>query len=127
MKLVMSIVNNDDARGLSQALVREGYRATMVGTTGGFLRMGNTTILCGVEGDQVASVLRIIRENCCTRTETVYPLPPALSADGAYWPAPGQEDALWPTSMEDDVYSTTPTEVEVGGATVFVFNVVHYE
>jgi len=107
MKLIMSIVNTDDARDLVEALLREGYRATTISTTGGFLREGNATVLTGVEDDQVASVLEIIRENCYTRVQYVNPLPPAIE--------PGE------------MYMPTPMEVEVGGATVFVFNVERFE
>ena len=53
MKLIMSIVNSDDARGLVEALLREGHRATLVSTTGGFLRTGNTTICVGTEDEKV--------------------------------------------------------------------------
>jgi len=107
MKLIMSIVNNDDVRQLVQALLTAGYQATLVSTTGGFLREGNTTILSAVEDDQVDSVLNIIQANCHTRTQEVLPLPPIAEMGEVYWP--------------------TPIEVEVGGATVFVFNIRRFE
>lgn len=107
MKLIMSIVNTDDARDLIQGLLREGYRATVISTTGGFLREGNSTVLSGVEDDQVPSVLKIIRENCHTRMQYVNPLPPAIE--------PGE------------LYMPTPMEVEVGGATVFIFDIERLE
>ena len=47
MKLIMGIVNRDDVRGLVRIWVREGLRATLVSTFGGFLRAGNTTICVG--------------------------------------------------------------------------------
>jgi len=107
VKLIMSIVNTDDARDLIQGLLREGYRATVISTTGGFLREGNSTVLSGVEDDQVPSVLKIIRENCHTRMQYVNPLPPAIE--------PGE------------LYMPTPMEVEVGGATVFIFDIERLE
>ena len=107
MKLIMSIVNTDDARDLIEALLRKGHRATTISTTGGFLREGNATILTGIEDNQVASVLEIVRENCHTRIQYVNPLPPAIE--------PGE------------LYMPTPMEVEVGGATVFIFNVERFE
>jgi uncharacterized protein YaaQ len=107
MKLVMSIVNSDDARGLIQALLVKGYRATTIGTTGGFLREGNKTILSGVQDDEVTAVLDIIRENCHARIEHVLPLPPSLEVEELYW--------------------SQPVEVEVGGATVFVFDIERSE
>jgi uncharacterized protein YaaQ len=107
MKLIMSIVNSDDARGLVEALLREGHRATLISTTGGFLRAGNTTICVGTEDETVDEVLRLIRKNCHTRTEYVNPLPPMMEAGELYIP--------------------TPVEVQVGGATVFVVDVERYE
>lgn len=107
MKLVMSIVNNEDARPLTDALLRRGHRATVISTTGGFLREGNATIFVGTEDEKVTEVLGIIRENCHTRTQHVNPLPPVME--------PGE------------MYLPTPIEVQVGGATVFVINVDQFE
>jgi uncharacterized protein YaaQ len=107
MKLIMSIVNNDDSGRLCDALTRAGYRATTVSTTGGFLRQGNATVLVGTDDERVPHVLQIIRENCHTRRQFINPLPPVAE--------PGE------------MYIPTPVEVQVGGATVFVLNVVQYE
>ena len=107
MKLIMSIVNSEDARPLIDALMRSSYRATVISTTGGFLREGNATLFVGTEDDKVDEVLGIIRENCHTRTQHVNPLPPVME--------PGE------------MYLPTPIEVEVGGATVFVIDVDRFE
>lgn len=107
MKLVISIVNSDDAGQLVSALTEAGYRATTISTTGGFLRQGNATILVGTEDDRVPAVVQLIRENCHTRRQFVNPLPPVME--------PGE------------MYLPTPVEVQVGGATVFVLDVVRFE
>jgi len=107
MKLIMSIVNSDDAKGLVEALLKEGHRATLVSTTGGFLRTGNTTIYVGTEDEKVDEVLKLIEENCHTRTEYVNPMPPMMEAGELYMPS--------------------PVEVQVGGATVFVVDIERYE
>ena len=107
MKLVISIVSNEDARPLINALMRRGHRATMISTTGGFLREGNATIFVGTEDKALDEVLGIIRDNCHTHTQYVNPLPPVIE--------PGE------------MYLPTPVEVEVGGATVFVINVDRFE
>ena len=60
MKLLISVVNSDDAHPLIDALMREGYRATMISTTGGFLREGNATLLIGVADESVDAVLKIM-------------------------------------------------------------------
>jgi uncharacterized protein YaaQ len=107
MKLVISIVSNEDARPLINSLMRRGHRATMISTTGGFLREGNATIFVGTEDKTLDEVLGIIRDNCHTHTQYVNPLPPVIE--------PGE------------MYLPTPVEVEVGGATVFVINVDRFE
>ena len=38
MKLIMAIVSSDDSRDLRDRLTKAGFRATVIGTTGGFLR-----------------------------------------------------------------------------------------
>ncbi len=103
MKLIVSIVNSDDARGLTDALMRKGYRATTIGTTGGFLRQGNATILIGTEDEKVNDVMEIIRNNCRTRSQYVNPLPPIMESGELYMPS--------------------PVEVQVGGAVVFVLSI----
>lgn len=107
MKLVMSIVNSDDAEQLVNALTRAGYRATTISTTGGFLRQGNATIFVGTKDENVENVLQLIKETCCTRSEYVSPLPPVME--------PGE------------MYVPTPVDVQMGGATVFVMDVVQFE
>jgi uncharacterized protein YaaQ len=107
MKLVMSIVQSDDAGRLVDALTAAGFRATKISTTGGFLRQGNATIFVGTDDDRVSHVLELIQENCHTRRQFVNPLPPVME--------PGE------------MYMPTPVDVQVGGATVFVLDVAQFE
>ncbi len=48
MKLIIAIVQDEDASRLVSNLMNEGYGVTKLATTGGFLRAGNTTLLVGV-------------------------------------------------------------------------------
>jgi uncharacterized protein YaaQ len=108
MKLIAAIVQDLDAKALLNALMAEGYRATRISTTGGFLVRGNSTILIGVQDDQVEAVLGKLREHCHTRREFVSPVVPLGEAAAArHW--------------------VQPLEVEVGGATVFVLHVERFE
>jgi uncharacterized protein YaaQ len=107
MKLVVSIVNNDDVRRLEDALTQAGFRATTISTTGGFLRQGNATVFVGTDDEKVPQVLELIKENCHTRTQFVNPLPPVME--------PGE------------MFVPTPVEVQMGGATVFVLDVARVE
>jgi uncharacterized protein YaaQ len=101
----MAIVSSDDSRELLDRLTRAGFRATVISTTGGFLREGNTTIFVGTEDQKVAQAVEIMRQTCRRRTQWVSPLP---TLEG-----PGLEMA-------------EPIEVSVGGAVVLVLNVEQF-
>lgn len=107
MKLVVSIVQREDAGTLIDTLTEKGFRATRINTAGGFLKEGNATVLLGVDDAQVDEVLTLIQTSCNTRTQYINPLPPVME--------PGE------------FYMPYPVEVQVGGATVFVLNVERYE
>ena len=47
MKLVIAIINNDDSAVATAALTAKGLFVTKLSTTGGFLMVGNTTLLIG--------------------------------------------------------------------------------
>ncbi len=107
MKLVVAIVQREDAGALIDALTEKGHKATRINTAGGFLKEGNATVLVGSEDDAVDEVLKLIESSCHTRTQYVNPLPPVME--------PGE------------FYMPYPVEVQVGGATVFVVNVERFE
>lgn len=70
MKLIQAIVHNDDAEAVINALLAQGFRATRMASTGGFLRAGNTTIVSGIEEEQVDEVLNIIKQHVKSRLYT---------------------------------------------------------
>ena len=107
MKSIIAIVQSDDAGTLTDALREKDFQSTLISSTGGFLREGNATLLIGVEDAQVEAALRVIKENCNTRTQFVNPMPPVME--------PGE------------LYLAQPVEVQVGGATVFVLGVERFE
>jgi uncharacterized protein YaaQ len=104
MKLIFAIVNNDDASSVSNALTKSGYSVTKLATTGGFLKVGNTTFLIGVDDEKVSAVIDVIRKYSSKRTQT---LPETSAYGGEFVPM--------------------PVEVTVGGATVFVTDVERFE
>ena len=53
MKLIVAVVQNDDANDVVDALLEADFRTTRLASTGGFLRKGNTTLLVGVEDGAV--------------------------------------------------------------------------
>jgi len=108
MKLMMAIVQSVDARALMDGLMAEGYRATKIGSTGGFLVRGNVTVLVGVQDGQIEAVLDILRKHCHSRREFVSPVVPISdSAAARGW--------------------VQPVQVDVGGTTVFVLDVARFE
>jgi len=107
VKLVVAIVNPEDAGPLVDALLEREFRATRLHSSGGFLKQTNATVLLGVDDGAVEEVVGIIRENCHSRTQLVNPMPPILE--------PGE------------FFLPYPLEVEVGGATVFVLPVERFE
>jgi uncharacterized protein YaaQ len=107
VKLVIAVVQGEDAQRTVEAMTQAGISSTRVSSTGGFLQQGNVTLLIGVEEARVADAVQIIRENCRERSHY---LTPAL-----------------PTAQPGDYLAAFPVEVQVGGATVFVVPVDSFE
>lgn len=64
MKLVLAIVQSQDADRITETLVGMGYPGpTRINTVGGFLRRGNVTLLLGTEKDRVDQLIEIVREH----------------------------------------------------------------
>ncbi len=102
MKLIFAVVQNDDQKALTRALVEHNLSVTHIATTGGFLRGRNTTLMIGVEEDMLQTALDIIRAHSSRRRIVT------TSAAGI------------PHNIES---ITVPMTVTVGGATVFVLDV----
>jgi len=103
MKLIIAIVQDEDSLSLIDIITDEGYRVTKLATTGGFLKSGNTTLMIGVDENNVDQVLSKIEEVCKTREQVILSTSPVASETGGYIPF--------------------PVEIEVGGAVVFVVDV----
>ncbi|MCI8341944.1 MAG: hypothetical protein HFE62_01820 [Firmicutes bacterium] len=102
MKLVLAIVHDEDANDIIRILNQKGFMVTKMSSTGGFLRVGNTTLITGVDDDRVKEVTGIFEERCRTRKKVVGESTPYTNIDG---------------------FMRKPIEVQVGGATVFVLDV----
>jgi len=107
MKLVVAVIQDKDSHRLLGALTQNSFRATKLASTGGFLREGNTTLLVGVDDDQVEKVVGLIKNTCRAREQLVTPLSPMGGPADSYIPY--------------------PVEILVGGATVFVLSVEQFE
>lgn len=106
MKMVMAIVQADDAVAIMDALVTAGYRVTRMATTGGWLRRENATLLVGLQDEQVNHVLRLLQRTGRQRTTYV-------------------DMPLEARTIQNP--QVTESSVQVGGATVFVLDVERSE
>lgn len=104
MKMVIAIVSNEDSQRLLGALLKNNYKATKLSTTGGFLNAGNTTFLIGCTEEQVENVLKVISDYSHSRKQIV------------------------PSSITNELglFASSPVEVNVGGATIFVVDVEQF-
>jgi len=102
VKLAVCIVHNRDKNRVTDELVKAGFKFTVIGSSGGFLREGNTTVLLGVEESELPRLQRLFRENCQSRDQLVNVMPFEAATPGAFIP--------------------NPVKVPVGGAVMFVMD-----
>ena len=107
MKLIVAIVQDEDAGRLVSALMDKGFGVTKLATTGGFLRAGNTTLISGVEDEKLDAALAVIEKICKSREQITASTTPRSGGAGG-------------------VYVPYPIRVTVGGATVFVLEVSQF-
>lgn len=69
MKLVVVILQDSDSEPVSQGLIQQGFRVTRIASTGGFLRRGMSTLMIGVEEEQVDTAIEVIRQNTAPSVE----------------------------------------------------------
>jgi len=102
-KLIMAIIHDEDAFQIIDVLSEEGFKVTKLASTGGFLRAGNTTLICGAEEDRVEELISIIEKKCKSRKQITSINSAHLSTAENFVPY--------------------PVEVTVGGATIFVLKI----
>ena len=102
MKLEIAIINNDDSAVATAALTAKGLFVTKLSTTGGFLMVGNTTLLIGVDDDKVGEIREVLNTYCKSRVQTN----PTTNSFGR---------GLYQNSVAE--------EVVIGGAIMFVLSV----
>jgi uncharacterized protein YaaQ len=69
MKLILTILSDNDSENVSHALVAGNFRVTRIASTGGFFRRGSTTLMIGVSDGQVDEAIGIIRSNLAPATD----------------------------------------------------------
>lgn len=106
MKLILAVIQNEDEDPLTRGLEEKNIGATRIGSSGGFLRASNVTLMIAVEDTQVETVFDLLKIHCKRRTRHLHPLLPNLEA-------------------RERFLGSIP--VEVGGAAVFVLPVERME
>ena len=92
---------------MTDELVKEGFKFTVIGSSGGFLREGNTTVLIGIEEDAVPRLEEVVSRNCHARDQMVNVTPMEAAPPGAF--------------------IASPIKVPVGGAVFFLLNVDKFD
>ncbi|MFB5029726.1 MAG: transcriptional regulator [Candidatus Phytoplasma pruni] len=104
MKLILAIVSSEDANKVQNNLNKENVFCTRLSTKGGFLREENATFVIGIDSERVDEVLQIIKEHSRKRTQMI----------------PGN------VLNEMGAFYSLPSEISIGGATVFILDVEQF-
>jgi uncharacterized protein YaaQ len=104
MKLIMTVVDNEDVEKVTSALTNQHFRVTRINTSGGLLGLGTSTLLIGLDDEQVQAAITTI-------TELASPHP-------GFFPYAHTPPGIPPTSF---------IEVTVGGFMAFVLDIEHFE
>jgi len=104
MRMLMAVVQAQDADLATNALTRMGLAVTRLPSVGGFLGRRNATLLIGLPASKEPAAMDALQRNCRQRIEYI-----AVPLESAPLPLPA------------------PTPVTIGGATVFALDVEHYE
>jgi uncharacterized protein YaaQ len=102
--LMAAIVQEVDLENALGALTKLGFSVARLPSTGGFLSRKNATLLIGVQEGRAEAAVKVLKSSCQQRVEFV-----SSPLRGTAFPMP------------------MPTQVTVGGATVFMFEVESYD
>jgi uncharacterized protein YaaQ len=69
MKMIVAILQDEDAEAVAQALSTSELSVNRIASTGGFLRQGSSTLMIGVEDQHVDEAIQIINNNCTPSIE----------------------------------------------------------
>ncbi len=103
-RLMAVVIQEQDFENASNALTKLGLSVTRLPSVGGFLGRRNVTLLIGFPRGQEADTVAALNQSCRRRVEHI-----AAPLESAAMPLPA------------------PVPVNVGGATIFVFDIERYE
>ena len=67
--MIVAILPDEDAEVVAQALTISELSVNRIASTGGFLRLGSSTLMIGVEDQHIDEVIQIINNNCTPSVE----------------------------------------------------------
>jgi uncharacterized protein YaaQ len=102
--LMAVVIQEADLENALGSLNKLGFSAARLSSTGGFLSRRNVTLLVGVQQGRVDVAVKALKNSCQQRVEFI-----SSPLRGGTFPMP------------------IPTQVTVGGATVFMFEVESYD
>ena len=103
-KMLLAVIQGDDYPDTVDDLNRNGFFATVLSSTGGFLKKRSVTLMIGVEAHRVQAVLDVLRQ-CAGRRQQMTYSNLSMSAGG---PTPS--------------IPMMPVQVSVGGVAVFILD-----
>ena len=103
MKLIVTIVDATDVDRVMTALTDQHIRFTRISSTIGLLNPGNSTLLIGIDENNVPQAMKIIADLASLRTNFI------------------------PATYNGTVIPSSFAEVQAGGFQSFVLNVAHFE
>ncbi len=103
-KMLLAVVQGDDYPDTVDELTRSGFFATVLSSTGGFLKKRSVTLMIGVEEHRVQAALDILKQ-CAGRRQQMSYSNMSMSAGG-------------PTTSIPMV----PVPISAGGVTVFMMD-----
>ena len=106
MKLILAVIDDEDAFHVLDALNEKGFYVTKLASTGGFLRSGKTTLISGVQEERIEELIGILEKKCKSRKQITSVNSTHVNATESYVPY--------------------PVEVSVGGATIFLLNIEEF-
>jgi len=106
MKLILAVIQNEDEDALTEAMEQESMSVTRIGSSGGFMRASNVTLMTAVEDQQVERVMTLVGQHCKRRTKRVHPWVPSRQARERFLGA---------------------IPVQVGGAAIFILSLERIE
>jgi len=64
MKMILAILEDSDSNAVMKTLHESGFPMSFIDSTGGLLRRGTSTLITGVNDNQVDNVINLINQEC---------------------------------------------------------------